>query len=280
VNWKRIVRILSLALIGFASYAVAQIDIPIGQVGPYITLARNVTWTGSGITGLNNNYIFTPTTPDQGVCFYFENTDTVAHTFSFAIAESGNPAQTLFAGNTLLWVYLVQTSATVQPNSDYPYFIKASGAARLALQVTNGTSTGAANVYAVFTNQNCGRQTQTPLYCPFDTSLIVATGTSGTLVTGAPSAGVHICSYMVTIGGATVTSATNTLTTATSCGTPLGTVTQWRNGAVPAVFAQAGSGQDLFPQSAAGSGVMGRSLCYTDGGTTSGSTVHVTYAQF
>src|SRR5229473_971064 len=122
-----------LLLCGFAT-AAAQVDIRVNQIGPYIDLARNVTWA-NGPGGIGNNYILTPTTPDQGVCLYINNGSATTESASIVFAITGDQAVNSYAGNTGAWLVASQTISDVRvlANSVVATYVKLTGTARLTI---------------------------------------------------------------------------------------------------------------------------------------------------
>jgi hypothetical protein len=275
---KRILVILAL----LCGSAVAQtpIDITINQIGPYFDIARGVTWNVSGIGGYNNNYIFTPQSPEQGVCIYVYNNDTVnTYSASFIVLETGDQQTSKYTGNTARWFQILSTGPiTIGPAGTTQFFFKTSGAARAVIATGGGTgNAGTMDMVAVQTQQGCGPRSNSPVSCTLVKSQVIPTATTVTFIANSTNAtSIHICSYSVTIGGATVAAATSAFIQGSGVNCATAPITVWRlaNGPVNTVFQLSGGAGEIFE--------VGPSLniCYTDGGTTAGSTLSVSYALF
>jgi hypothetical protein len=280
--WKRLICALAL----LTGLAFGQIDISTNQVGPYITLTRNATWTGSGPGAINNAFIFTPLTPDSGMCFYVQNNDSGTHGLQIAVYETGDPQIPGYESAAgAQWIYVGQASVVLNGLTAGNIFVKASGAARIAAVASSGTGAGTATINLVQTQQNCGLRAGVPLYCNVgagaagagNISQVVTTATTAQLIVGQTGLGVHVCWYSVSIGG-TPTTSTGKLIYGTggTCGTSTLTAISFTNGTVPFNQALSGGGNELFPDLA----VVGDSLCYTDGGSGTGTTINLSYVQF
>jgi len=146
-----------LAIVPAAS---GQVDVRVNQIGPYIDLARNVTWA-NGPGGIGNNYILTPTTPDQGVCLYINNGSATTESASIVFAITGDQAVNSYAGNTGAWSVASQTISDVRilANSVVATYVKLTGTARLTIAI-NSSGSGAvspASAFVVLTNSGgCG----------------------------------------------------------------------------------------------------------------------------
>src|SRR5271169_5269799 len=99
---KRLLFLLGL-LCGLAA---AQVDIPIGAVGPIKDIARNVTWAGSGVSAINNNYIFTPSYTFETACIFVTNNDASPHQPVVQSFGTGDQNVTKYQGNTGAWAIL------------------------------------------------------------------------------------------------------------------------------------------------------------------------------
>jgi len=152
---KRLLFLLAL-LCGLAS---AQVDIRINSIGPYIDLARNVTWASTGVGTLTNNYILTPTIPDQGVCLYIRNNQAAVRSFNVVFAITGDQTVNSYQGNTGQWQVVNSGVATSQvaASTTFNTFVKLTGAARVAIVVTSGGGAGTASAFVVLTSSGgCG----------------------------------------------------------------------------------------------------------------------------
>lgn len=282
--------LLLLALLCTAAWGQTGIDIPLGQIGPYTTLASNVTWNTTGPTGLNNAYIFTPINPDQGMCLYLFNKDASTHTFIVQAFETADAAATTFTNAAGGWntigftgggqTYNVSAQAAANPTAGTrSIFFKASGAARVAISIRNGSGTGSASLVLAQTAQVCGLQAQVPVYCTNSLTVTVATATTVKLVSNDGLAGsVHVCGMTLSIGGATVTSGTDTLNygTGATCGSGTNPATVIAYGTAGVSLSRDGAGNELFPLPNV-TNTEGQSLCLTDSGSTAGTKVTVNY---
>lgn len=149
-----------VALLCLAPRAIGQnADLHVSGSTYYVTLASGVAWNQ-----VNANYIFTPISPNTGVCIFIENNNpTTTHTYTLAAFETGNKANTVFAGNTSKWVTatLQNPTTSVGPNGISASFFNATGAANVAITIsgaiTGSGSPDTANVFATQSNTaNCG----------------------------------------------------------------------------------------------------------------------------
>ena len=271
--------VTTVALLSLLSFA----DINVRASGPYIDLARGANWSGSGVGGFNNTYIFSPQSAEQGVCVYVYNNDAVnGYTPNFIVFQTGDQSVNTYTGNTSKWIQLLATGTLSIPASgSVQFFFKTTGAASVAIQSGGGAvNTGTVDLLAVQTQQGCGQRVNTPASCTNTKSVSVATATTGVILanTGSPTS-IHVCSYQLLIGGpaAAVTTSTGAFKqgTGAACGT--GTVTIFSfpngNGTAQQFTMPAGYGE-IFE--------VGPSinLCYTDGGTTNGTMVNITYSLY
>lgn len=125
----------------------------------YVTLANGVPWSQ-----LNANYIFTPQSPNVGVCMFVENLNTSRnHTIAVTAFQTGNPSLNSFQANQALWnaSQIVHNFTTVNASTMQSLYINTTAAANVAV-VISGTSAGGtlpdnANVFLVqTTSQQCG----------------------------------------------------------------------------------------------------------------------------
>lgn len=136
-----------------------QLDVQVSGASYYVTLANNLAWNQ-----LSANYIFTPQSPNEGVCLFVENLNTTSsHAITVTAFQNGDPQLASYAAEKNLW-QASQTSgivSTVPANSTRSEYINATGSAHLVI-VLSGTATAGgtpdtANVFAVQTSaQNCG----------------------------------------------------------------------------------------------------------------------------
>lgn len=131
----------------------AQQDQIVSGGGYYLTLAQNVAWNQ-----LSQNYIFTPLTPDDGVCLYIQNNNpTSAHSFTLQIKQTGDSSLTKFQGNSAKWTAatVYNTPASVSAGAVVSLFASIQAAARVTVAIS-GTSSASgspdtANIFGVQT---------------------------------------------------------------------------------------------------------------------------------
>jgi hypothetical protein len=204
---------LFLVFVLLCASAFAQVDIPINTIGPIRDLARNWLWTGSGTGTLNNNYIFTPTYTNEGVCIGLANNDTV-NGHSFTIFVYGTTDQTVhsYQSNQGAWALLGPVSnlptgggsVGLLVSQTKNVFVASNGMASMAVVITGGGSTGTGTITIVESPNGtaCGNATSGPVYCPL--TLSVAVTGSGVTPVLANSAGqaTYVCGITVTASGA------------------------------------------------------------------------------
>lgn len=155
--WRLILAIAILA--ATAPVAPAANDVHISGSSYYVTLANAVPWNQ-----LSANYIFTPQSPNVGLCMFVENSNTTfTHNITITAFQTGNPSLTAYSANPNLWAasQIVNNFSSVAPRTVGSVFINATGAANVAV-VISGTAAGSgspdvANVFLVqSTVQQCG----------------------------------------------------------------------------------------------------------------------------
>lgn len=138
----------------------AQIDVQISSIGPYITLANNQTWTGAGKGSLQNNYLFTPYTPDDGICFYVQNLSSSTNVFSVTLAITGDPSVKTYINNSSKWITLTNGAVvwSVTGNNETAFYLRTSGAARVMLNFSpEGSPSGNGSLFVgQTTGGGCG----------------------------------------------------------------------------------------------------------------------------
>lgn len=159
---------LAVFLMFVVQFCLAQnTDIPVNGANTYTVIGQNLVWGKSGPGSMNNNFIFTPTTADTGICIYITNLNTSSgHSFSLAMSQTGDPTVTSFVNNGSRWTSVAIFPSTTFPvtisaNSTQGFFYKTFASAVVALQITGSTTSAGspdtANVFAVQTSQsNCG----------------------------------------------------------------------------------------------------------------------------
>lgn len=264
----------------------AQQDIVIANSGPYFIIANNAAVGVSGVGGLNNNFIISPSPAwSGGFCLQAQNTSAgVSVAATLTISQAANPQTTIFTGNTNQWRTSARIFINLAPNGNQLYYIPVSGASRYVFGFTGSAGGGPVNIAAVQSPSGClsGFNNGTGLSalafnCTLATQQTVATATTVKLVATNGLAAIHICSYSVSVGGAAVAAATNLFISGTgaTCGTGTSNLWALRTGTTTAQqFSMIAANGQIFQN------VNGDDLCYTDAGTTAGSIVSISYAIF
>lgn len=155
---KRLVTLLLCALVA-APLPLPATDVLVPAVSRYVVLGRGLLWAGSGFGGFNNNFIFTPQDPDQGLCLFVVNNDSGSHSFTFAVSQTGDPNAASPAAAPSRWsaVKTFGTPTPVAGNSTGSFYARTQAAARVAVQLASGTGAGTADLFAVQTTsvQGC-----------------------------------------------------------------------------------------------------------------------------
>jgi len=139
-------------------------DLYIRDRGAYLTLARGVSWAGTGINSFNNTYLFTPLNPDQGICVFVRNNNpTNAHTFALAVYQTGDSSVMSYALDSGKFIQdTVQGAVSPTPAASTTcVYVHANAAARVALVFTGGGALAGtpdtADIFLVQTNHtSCG----------------------------------------------------------------------------------------------------------------------------
>lgn len=155
---KQIIRLLAMLL--WATAALAQIDITSPWRGPFGDLGRGLTWGASGTGGMNNAFIINLPIPQTGACLFIQNLDGAnAHAFLLNAYISGDQrALGYYTSPNAGWTQVNVTSRYLGYNQ--PYTIPASdlgvfsispmGASRVAFVISNSVAPGIANIYYSF----------------------------------------------------------------------------------------------------------------------------------
>lgn len=189
---------LLLALALLCGAAAAQVDIRINTIGPYIDILRNGTWGGSGVGTLNNSFIFTPISPNVGICVYINNLDTVPHGFTLNSFITGDQQVNRYQGNTAAWFATgaVNQFGFVNASQTIAYFFQVSGATGVTLLFSAAAGSGLVTVTAVQTSGGgCAGSpfaAVTPLNVLASTANGSQTGFATTACTVNPAAGAFI----------------------------------------------------------------------------------------
>ena len=168
----------------------AQPDVHISGASYYVTLASGVPWAQLGA-----NYIFTPESPQVGVCLFIENQNpTSGHAITITAYQSGNPSLTSYAANPNLWAAstLVGKFNSVAASSVASMYINASGAANVAIVISGTTALSGtpdtANVFMVqVPSQQCGSAGGAPMIQGAATQNGPITGINPVLICGTNS---------------------------------------------------------------------------------------------
>jgi hypothetical protein len=202
--------VLILASCGHVAYA--QQDITVNGRGPYVDLGRGLKWTGSGAGAINNNFLFSPLSPDLGTCVFVANTDVSLHTFALAVYHTGDPRKIAFGANTAAWVQDGSTMAAVtfgsgNAGATLGNYYPPSGAARMAVSITGGTGSGAADVYVVQTTAAaCSgqfNQITSASGCKYQAFTISGAGYQNVVTNSSSTKSIHVCYLSMGMGAAT-----------------------------------------------------------------------------
>ncbi len=134
-------------------------DVLISQRGPYLSLAYKAAWGNSGQGGTDNNYIFTPLDPNQGMCLFVSNNDTSSHSFTLAVYQTGDPNVVSYSNSAGRFAQnsIVGTISPVGPGATASAFVHSSAAARVSVNISGSSGTGTADIYVVETSSgSCG----------------------------------------------------------------------------------------------------------------------------
>ena len=157
MSTSKLFRVVVLAVvaccIGHAS------DVLISQRGPYLSLAYKAAWGSSGQGGTDNNYIFTPLDPNQGMCLFVSNNDTSSHSFTLAVYQTGDPNVVSYSNSAGRFAQnsIVGTISPVGAGSTASAFVHSSAAARVSVNISGSSGSGTADIYIVETSAgSCG----------------------------------------------------------------------------------------------------------------------------
>jgi hypothetical protein len=204
--FRRILISLFSLLLMPASLA-AQSDIQITAIGPIRDVARNATWGQSGAGGIDNNFIFSPTYTNEGVCMTIAsgpNTGSGAYTINF-FGTSDQTVKT-YAGNTAAWSVIGPVSG-VPPGVDElsiqnlatNLFVQVSGMARVAIVIRGGHN-GPVTVTMVESQGNgtgCGNVQTAAIYCPYSGTATVNASSTLQIVPNFAGLRIYFCNFQV-----------------------------------------------------------------------------------
>jgi hypothetical protein len=292
--------LLLLILLSAIICMATPVVIPITTIGPYLTLVSNQPWTSSGNPGFNNIFTFTPISPNIGVCINVNNLNfSGTNDAQIDVFQTNDPSSIPNDPDySTKWVhtnfFYVNSTNTIPPGNgpgssrQLQYLFQAGGAARIAVRFASGSGTGNVGVTISQSQYGCGIRYTVPVYCRYSTSVVIPTGTTVKVVSNDGSGfAVHVCSFDVTIAGATIAAASNTFTlgTGATCGSGVNIVEQFANGTTPFLLVREGAGNEFWAapfinSESAFQVAAGQSLCYTDGGTTAGTDLNITWDIF
>ena len=255
-------------------------DVKITALGPIRDLARNVNLQTVGTGGFFNNYIFTPTFADEGVCIGFTNNGgTNSGNFSVSFFGSTDQSVKGYQGNTGAWASLGPSSNNLAPalsGGFYPQvslfpsstanaFVKVAGQAQVAVVLTStGSVAGSTATITMVESQNglgCGNTTTGPVYCPI-TGIggTTANGTNSAVQVGTAGKTIYVCNFtLVSNAGGQVTLTFSTDSTCATTGTTVFNTTTNTSGTNATEY----TGLPLLGQIIGGAQI-GRTLCITN----------------
>jgi hypothetical protein len=298
---KSLFRILS-TLILLCGLSFSQVQIIYNQqLSPPRQLLTNFAWGSLNQAVL----VYFPSNFTTGSCFTFTNNNTTsAHALGIQIWTTTDPNTITVSPVSVSpakWVqiYTNTLSGTIPAASSLSLYVPIAGATQVALVFPGVSAAGAPDTVSIAQNdtfqqgqcnnnfykgvQN-GADQQSP--CGSNINVIpTASGTTSRIQSVPTISGIanlnarwHICSYAIT-GNVATTSATLTIgfgDTATTCGTISSTWAVVAAAAFPVNFALSAGNGELFSMNS-GTLVTGAALCYKDGGTTTGTTIAISY---
>lgn len=187
-----------------APVAPAAQDVHISGSSYYVTLANKVPWNQ-----LSANYVFTPQSPNVGLCMFVENSNTTfTHSLTITAFQTGNPSLTSYAANPNLWAtsQIVNNFSSVSAATVQSVFINATGAANVAV-VISGTSAGSgspdvANVFVVqSTVQQCGSANAAQIVMGVQPNLAITSKVNPVLIAGYDYSGTSLQAPAMTNDG-------------------------------------------------------------------------------
>jgi hypothetical protein len=268
---------LALVLCFCAGLAVADVRIPGGA--NYQIVGRGLTWAGTGVGAVNNNFIMDVVSPSSGMCLAVANNDTGSHSLTVNAFATSDLSQVTYTGSTGKWNQVPFSPAatnTIPASSMDQFYVNTTGAAHVTLAITGGSGTGTADIFISQTANFCGGG-PTVSGCNKSQSVQVATATTSVVVPTPPTGQfIHVCAYQ--FSGSVTATAAITLANGTvgTCAAP-GTTVWLYNAATgngPAELAVPAPSQ-LFQTT-----VATQPLCATNAGTGANQAVSVSYAIF
>ncbi len=203
----------------------AQTDIPVSQIGPYITIGRGLAWGVGGVGGINNGFVFTPPSADTGICVgVYNNNPSNAHTFVMTAYVTPDPAAVGAVIAPSHWQLTSGALSTSTPAASMTtYFVKTPGAAKIEIVFSDSAALAGtpdtADVIVAHSQTGCGSLTgnaslqtaglasgsmatsplngRSGIWCGQNQTIKIATAATGT-INGGVGLAIHVCSYSVT----------------------------------------------------------------------------------
>lgn len=140
-----------------AGLAFGQQDIQLQGKAPYRDVGRGLVWGSSGAgstVGINNNFIFTPQNPDEGICvFVANNNPTSAHSLTVSVHQTGDAQARNYTGNTGRFVAdtVINPVSTIAASSMGVSYVHTNAGAYVVLSISGTTTqTGSPDTADVF----------------------------------------------------------------------------------------------------------------------------------
>jgi hypothetical protein len=261
----------------FSALAVADIRIPGGAT--YQVIGRGITWAGTGVGAVNNNYILDVISPSSGMCVNVQNNDTLAHTYTLNAFETSDLQLVTYTGVTGRW-NPIPVSPGVNGNtaasSTDQFFVNTSGAAHVVIAIAGGAGASTADITIAQTANFCGAG-QTTNGCNLSKGVQIATATTAVIVPTPPAGQfIHVCAYNLS-GQVTTTAVINIANGTGGACAALGT-TLWL------INAATGNSSNMLavtaPSQLFQTTVATQPLCANNAGTGANQALSVSYAIF
>lgn len=178
-------KFLTLILVCFLALPVLASDVLIPASSRYVVLGRGLTWVGNGFGAFNNNFIFSPQDPDQGLCVFVVNNTAAPHNYTTLVQQTGDPTAVSPSAAPSRWssVPVFGASGNVLASAQSAFFARTQAAARVSISFSNGTGAGTVDLFTV--------QTSSPMGC----------ASAALAVQGAEAVGVVPTANPLVIGG-------------------------------------------------------------------------------
>jgi hypothetical protein len=281
---KKLLSILAILLSSILLHA--QQDIPIKGNGPIFIMGRGLTWSGSGVGSINNNWIIQSPSLQTGVCLFLHNNDSSSHQVNFGSLTTPDPAVSTYQGNTTNWVASsnVGFGSMITPaNLTSSTFIPFGAAASVVIPISAGSGSGTVDFFALQSSQSCTYAVP-PVNCNQTISVTLAASNGGGVLLGTVnSRNIVVCDLSITFTAAPTAAFNPGITigysAVSNCSSGITNVWQipvTANEVTPMVFGSNIHGL-IFPPNAG----AGLTLCATTGafGAVSAQ-VNLTYALF